>query len=161
MELNPTCKKAYWNDRRMSEEVIASLNEVIETINNGQKFSLVGWSGGGGVAVLIAARNKNVKDILTMAANLDTTNFTKHHKVAPMVGSLNPIDYVDRVRNIPQLHLSGGKDNIIPPFIADGFVKKADSICVHQEILTEVEHSKGWERRWPYISGLPLMCYKY
>lgn len=159
MSINPTCNTSYWTDKRMSEEVIRSLNEVIQTVNNGQKFSLIGWSGGGGMAVLIAARNKNVKDIITIAGNLDHMNFNKYHNARPMIGSLNPIDYAANVRNIPQLHVSGGKDKIVPPFITDGYVRKAASPCVHQEILTDVTHDKGWDKAWDYILRAHLTCY--
>lgn len=162
MNLNPKCNPSYWTDRRMSEEVVESINEVIETINsNGKPFSLVGYSGGGGIAVLIAAKNKKVQNIVTLAGNLDHVNFNKYHNARPMLGSLNPIDYASHVRNIPQLHVTGGKDTIVPPFIADKFVEACHSPCVHQEIFTTVDHKKGWEKVWPYVLEMPLVCYKH
>jgi hypothetical protein len=110
MNLNPKCNNQYWTNKRMSDDSVHALNEVINNINNNQKFSLIGFSGGGGIAVLVAARNNMVRDILTIAANLDHVAFTTLHKVSPMTESLNPIDYTAKIRTIPQLHLSGGND---------------------------------------------------
>lgn len=98
MELNPKCKMQYWTDKRMSDDSVQAINDVINKVNNQHKFSLIGFSGGGGIAVLIAARNYMVKDITTIAANLDHVAFTTLHNVTPMIGSLNPIEYTEQVK---------------------------------------------------------------
>jgi len=160
MDINPKCSPVYWSDRRMSEEVVTSVNDVIETLAKGQGVSLVGYSGGGGIAVLVAARNKYVRDVVTLAGNLDHISFNQHHKKRPMIGSLNPIDYATQLSNVPQLHLSGGEDTIVPPFIADKYVKASNSTCVHQEIYARASHQSGWERVWKEILTIPVICYK-
>ena len=159
MELNPKCNMQYWTDKRLSDDSVQSMNDVINSINNNHKFSLIGFSGGGGIAVLIAARNYMTKDIITISANLDHVAFTTHHNVTPMIGSLNPIDYAKQVKHIPQLHISGGRDTIIPPFIADKFVQKASSSCVKQQIFKDISHNHGWEKVWEYIFNQPVRCY--
>lgn len=159
-DLNPKCSSTkYWTSKRLSEDSVESINHVIEQINNGRTFSLVGYSGGGGIAVLIAERNPLVKDIITIAGNLDIEKFVEHHNVHKMVGSLNPIDYAKKINHIPQLHLTGGKDNIVPPFIADNFVRESDSRCVKQTIFPKRNHSNGWENIWEYVLTLPVSCY--
>lgn len=160
MSLNPKCNQAYWTNLRMSGEVINVLNEVINTINHDLKFSLVGYSGGGGITVLIAAKNKLVKNIITISGNLDHISLSKYHNVNPMIGSMNPIDYAAQIRNIPQLHISGGKDTTVPPFIADKFVQASASTCVHQHIFDIAQHTQGWAGVWEYILNMPLACYK-
>ena len=159
MELNPRCTMQYWTNKRMSNDVVESLNDVVNSINNSHKFSLIGYSGGGGIAILIATRNYMVKDIITIAGNLDHVAFTTLHNVKPMIGSLSPIDYAQQVKNIPQLHISGGKDDIIPPFIADKFVQKASSRCVKQKIYEDISHRHGWKRIWEYVYSSPVICY--
>ncbi|MDG1436818.1 MAG: alpha/beta hydrolase [Rickettsiaceae bacterium] len=161
MELNPSCNNAYWTSKRMSEDSVYSLNEAINKINNKQKFSLIGFSGGGSMAVLIAARNQQVKDILTVSGNLDHRAFNLFHNVSPMNESLNPIEYVDKVKHIPQLHLSGGKDKIVPPSIAAKFVDAASSNCVKQKIYHKSSHSEGWKDSWYNIlSSEKINCQK-
>jgi len=151
LEQSPKCIQNYWTNKRMSEEVIASMNGAINDISNGQNISLVGFSGGGGVAVLIAARNKHVKDIITIAGNLDHVAFNKYHNAMPMTGSLNPIDYAKQISHVPQLHLSGEKDKRVPSFIATGYVAKSASKHVMHRTIENAEHMKGWEAVWPKV----------
>ncbi len=159
MSMNPKCNNSYWTHKRMSEDSVEAINDVINTINDKKKpFSLVGFSGGGGMAVLVAARNPLVKDILTISANLDHVAFTKHHNVTPMVGSLNPIDYAMSIKEIPQIHVSGGKDKTIPVFIADKYVEISNSPCVKQKIIPEQAHSRNWNYIWPYLLDIPITC---
>lgn len=161
MHLNATCNQSYWTNMRMSDIVVSSINDVINTVNNKLQFSLIGYSGGGGVAVLIAARNDLVKDIVTISGNLDHVSFNQYHHTPPMLGSLNPIDYAEKIKNIPQLHISGAEDKIIPVAIADKFVQVSNSDCVHQHIFDVTTHNKGWEGVWRYALNLPVACYKY
>ncbi|HJD55122.1 MAG TPA: alpha/beta hydrolase [Rickettsia endosymbiont of Pyrocoelia pectoralis] len=159
LKMNPKCINDYWLDKRMNGEVVSSINDVINTINNGQKFSLVGFSGGGGLAILIANQNPNVKDIITIAGNLDTENFDKHHNYRGyLVKSLNPINYAKQVNNIPQLHLSGQNDKRVPPFIAESYVKASSSTCVKHQIIPDNSHARGWDKVWSGILNIPLVC---
>ncbi len=158
VELNPNCNQAYWTDKRMAEEVIESTNIVINSINNGNPASLVGFSGGGGVAILVAARNKHIKDIITIAGNLDIENFSKHHGIYALKESLNPIDYAIKISNIPQLHLSGSKDAIVPSKIMQGYIKASSSDCTQQKIFPNITHTKGWDKVWQDVLKINLTC---
>ena len=154
------CDNSYWTRKRLAPEVIDSINDVIKSIARNQPIDLVGYSSGGGVAVLVASRNKNVRSIVTVAGLLDHRLFTQHHRVLDMIGSLNPIDAAYKIRNIPQLHLSGGKDTIVKPSIADKYVAASKSRCVRQEIVPGVSHNRGWNKIWPNIINTPVMCSK-
>ncbi len=158
VELNPNCNQAYWTDKRMAEEVIESTNIVINSINNGNPASLVGFSGGGGVAILVAARNKHIKDIITIAGNLDIENFSKHHGIYALKESLNPIDYAIKISNIPQLHLSGSKDAIVPSKIMQGYIKTSPLDCTQQKIFPNITHTKGWDKVWQEVLKINLTC---
>ena len=159
MELNPKCDSSYWTNKRLSDDSVDAINDVINKVNsNHHKFSLIGYSGGGGIAVLVAARNNMVKDIITIAGNLDHRAFTEHHKVSPMTGSLNPIDYAKSINNIPQWHISGGNDKVIPPFIAERYVEKSNSVCVKQKIFPDIDHKSGWTKVWQSIYTTPVKC---
>jgi hypothetical protein len=160
MELNPKCNNQYWNDKRYSEETVAAMNEAINKITQGKRFDLVGFSGGGGIAVLVAARNNKVNSILTIAANLDIDEFAKYHKTRPIVGSLNPIDYADNVKHIPQIHFSGAKDKVVPPFIGENFVNKINTGCARHEIIPQAEHNSYWNKVWSYILSSKMVCLK-
>jgi hypothetical protein len=152
------CDSSYWTKKRLAPEVVDGMNDAIKSISKGQPIDLIGYSGGGGIAVLIADRNKKVRSILTIAGLLDHKLFTEHHKVLPMIGSLNPIDVAYRLRNIPQLHMSGGKDVIVRPSIADHYVVTANSRCVKHQIRPDISHDKGWEGEWKDILYIPVIC---
>lgn len=166
MNLNPKCTEStiFWTTKRLSEEVVTSINQVIKTINNGKPFSLVGYSGGGGVAVLVAARNRHVKDIITLAGNLDIISFSDFHSPTSdpqkrqLVDSLNPIDYATKINQIPQLHIAGGRDKKVPPFISSKYIHASNSTCVHQKIFANATHSEGWQAAWLSILNIPLIC---
>src|SRR5690606_13468548 len=70
MELNPACSTEFWHRKRMSEEVVASINDAINKIRHNKPFSIIGYSGGGGIAVLVSARNRAAQSIITVAGNL-------------------------------------------------------------------------------------------
>lgn len=155
---NPACDDiTYWTSKRLSSETVDVINTTIHKINGNKNFHLIGFSGGGGIAVLVAARNPNVIDIITIAGNLDTENFTTHHKVSPMKSSLNPIDFAQQINHIPQLHLSGRNDQIIPSFIAENYIKASSSTCVKQKIYN-AEHNTGWMKLWPQILQQDFSC---
>ena len=75
-----------------------------------------------------------------------------------MFDSLNPIDYAKKVSHIPQLHLSGKKDTVIPTFIANKFVQKASNSCVTQQIFKNNSHNKGWDKVWENVLNQKIRC---
>ncbi len=154
--LNPKCSNSsYWTSKRFAEEVVANINQVINQISKGQKFSLVGYSGGGGIAVLIASRNQNVLDIVTIGGNLDINKFTSYHRSLPMSGSINPIHYAEEIKFVPQMHLSGELDRVVPPFIAQEYVEKSHSVCVKHQTIQGATHSRNWEQFWQAYNKKP------
>jgi hypothetical protein len=157
--LNSVCKNIkYWTDSRMSDEVVEVMTNAIKGIAKNHQISLVGFSGGGGIAILIAPRLNNVTNIITIAGNLDIIEFTNFHNSNKIRDSLNPIDFVDQVKNIPQLHISGGLDKVVPKIIADKFTKSANSKCVKQLTIDASTHGKGWDIVWQEILNREINC---
>jgi pimeloyl-ACP methyl ester carboxylesterase len=54
------------------------------------RLTLVGYSGGGTIAVLLAARRSDVAEVITVAANLDVGYWTQRDGLSPLTGSLDP-----------------------------------------------------------------------
>jgi hypothetical protein len=146
------CNSSYWSKSRFAEEVIVATNQAIEKLKkraHASSVHLVGYSGGGGVGVLVAARRIDVASIRTIAGNLDHAAFTSHHKVTPLKGSLNPMDVAIKIDKIPQIHFVGSKDKIVPEFIADGFVAaQGDKACAKVVQIAGMEHDDKWEKAW-------------
>lgn len=80
-------------------------------------IELIGYSGGGVLAALIAARRTDVRRIVTVAANLDLAVWTRTLGVDAMRNSLDPAREADRIEAIPQYHLAGASDEAVPPSV--------------------------------------------
>ncbi|MDD4954679.1 MAG: alpha/beta hydrolase [Candidatus Omnitrophica bacterium] len=150
----------YWSDKRFSEEVIASMDEAVgelAKLAKTDKINLIGYSGGGAVAVLIAARREDIISLRTIAGNLDIEAVTKYHNVSALAGSLNPIDFAQKIKDLPQRHFIGSKDTIVPAFVAESFVKRmGDKNYYRLTIVEGATHSSGWTARWKELLDYPL-----
>jgi pimeloyl-ACP methyl ester carboxylesterase len=160
MSANPRCAVAYWTDKRYAEEVVASMNAAVTQYLRrlpGQRVNLVGYSGGGALAVLVAARRQDVASLRTVAGNLDHAAVNRLHQVSPMPDSLNAIDVAQRVATIPQLHVSGADDTVVPPSVARSFVA-AVGPCAQLRIVDGMAHESDWAARWPGLKAITLPC---
>jgi len=144
------CAPIYWSSHRYSEEVIAAINEVIEK-KAGQfdSLGLIGYSGGGSVAALVAARRGNVAWFMTIVANLDHRVWTALHRVSPLQGSLNAVDYIDSLQEIPQTHLAGARDDNVPFSLLKGYRDAAgDSSGIDIIEIDDYDHTCCWVENW-------------
>jgi hypothetical protein len=158
---NPNCAIPYWTSKRFAPEVIASMGQAVDLVAAqvpGQKINLVGYSGGGAVAVLVAASRKDVATIRTVAGNLDHAEVNRLHGVSPLSGSLNAIDVAAGVAKIPQIHWSGGADTTVPPVIAERFRQASGSPCVVAKTVAGATHETGWRERWRELLGQAPGC---
>ncbi|MDD4183555.1 MAG: alpha/beta hydrolase, partial [Candidatus Omnitrophica bacterium] len=150
----------YWSGKRFSREVIGSMSEAIGQLielAKTNKINLIGYSGGGAVAVLIAAQRNDIVSLRTIAGNLDIEAVSKYHNVSSLAGSLNPIDFAQKIKNLPQRHFIGSKDTIVPSFIAESFVKHAgDKDSSRITVVEGATHTKGWIACWKELLAYPL-----
>jgi len=157
--LSPGCDPLYWSDRRFSPEVVEAMSEGIEKLrclSGSGRVDLVGYSGGGAIAVLVAARRSDIASLRTVAGNLDTEAVNRHHGVSFLAGSLNPIDEAARLARLPQRHFAGAKDTVVPVFVVRSFLKQAgDTDTRRLVVLKDVSHSRGWLEKWGDLLALP------
>jgi dienelactone hydrolase len=160
MAANPRCNAAYWTDKRYAEEVVASMNQAVghyAMLTPGQKINLIGYSGGGAIAVLVAARRSDIATLRTVGGNLDQAEVNRLHQVSAMPASLNAIDYADRVAAIPQMHYNGAKDTVVPPVIARHFAA-AVGPCAQTRVVPGMSHESDWDRLWPDLLKTVPRC---
>jgi hypothetical protein len=152
---DPDCDAKFWTLERYSADVVASYNAALDYIkqqHHVSQFKVFGYSGGGALAVLIAATRKDVVAITTIGANLDIDAFTNLHKVTPLRGSLNPTDYSSAVKNIPQTHFFGKEDEVVPiSSVARYRNVLRDQRCANFIELADVNHHSGWLNHWPSL----------
>jgi hypothetical protein len=159
---NPNCKFPYWTHKRFAPEIINSVSDVIDRakqMSQGRGIEMVGFSGGGAVAILVAAQRRDVIGIRTVAGNLNHEVWTNHHKVDPLKGSLNPVDVAKKVSRIPQIHYVGMDDKIIHQSVAQSFKAKAGgnrAQCVQIKEVLGAGHTKGWLKLWVRLNKMKL-----
>ncbi len=146
------CNPSLWTSHRYANTVVNSMAVAIDhyaTENQYQKIRLIGHSGGGSLAMLIADRLPKTEAVLTVAANLDTEAWTSLHGYSPLSGSLNPADLNPLPDHIWQLHLSGGLDQNVPQKINQKVFKQQ----THAHIITfpNFTHNCCWNKVWPSI----------
>jgi len=151
------CPEKFWSSHRYSEEVILSINQVINRatgMSPTKSLTLVGYSGGGTVAALVAARRNDVSSLFTIASNLDHEFWTDLHNISPLTGSLDPLDYANNLSIIEQTHFVGAKDKIVPNTVIESYLSKLplkDKITIN--VIKNFDHSCCWEKAWPDLQN--------
>jgi hypothetical protein len=149
------CSEAVWTDARFSPAVLNSNNQAIDILKKqyqAKDLILVGYSGGATVASLLAAQRSDIKELITVAGNLDTEAWVKYFGLNPLTGSLNPADKVKQLSAIKQIHFIGAKDQVIPIEITQGYLKKLTK--PNQAQLIEIKdygHVCCWQQNWPAL----------
>jgi dienelactone hydrolase len=150
-----SCAQKYWTHSRFSEEVIQSGNQAIDQIKHkfaAKKLVLVGYSGGGAVAALIAARRLDVARLITIAGNIDHLAWTRKYHLSPLSGSLNPADEWIYLQHIPQTHFIGGKDEVIGGYVARSYASHFPAdLQPSIVVVPQYDHHCCWVDNWPAL----------
>lgn len=144
------CSPRYWTDARYSETVVDSMVAALDNIRRQLgwrgKIDLLGYSGGGTLAMLLAPRLKEASSVVTIAANLDVRGWTRLHGYSPLVDSLDPADEAALPARIAQIHLVGEKDRNVPPAITRaGAARQRNAKFMS---YPHFDHHCCWERVW-------------
>lgn len=146
------CTECDWTSARFSERAVAALDEAVNLAKartGARSVALHGFSGGGGMAALLAERRTDVVFLASAAGNLDHALWTSLHGDTPLNQSLNPVDRAEATRNIPQLHVIGGKDTVVPRAILDSWCTRLPGAAITRVTVPKAAHSGPWEAVWP------------
>jgi pimeloyl-ACP methyl ester carboxylesterase len=147
------CSPAYWASHRYAAEVVAALSSAIDKAKREigrQRVRIFGYSGGGTLAVLIAANRNDVVAITTLSANLDHETWTRQDNLTPLYGSLNAADFATKTAHIPQVHFYGEKDDIVPPSITKAYMSRVPGQSAVRAIgIQGANHDCCWVQSWP------------
>ena len=150
LELDDSCDADYWTYARYSEKVVSSMVDVIaRQTSQYSEVVLLGHSGGGAMALLIAEQLPNVKAVVTVAGNIDTEAWTQHHGYTPLYGSLNPAKRAPLPTSIRQLHLVGAKDTNIPPSLTRPWIENQPSASLRE--ISDNNHMCCWKKHWSSV----------
>jgi pimeloyl-ACP methyl ester carboxylesterase len=146
------CDPSVWTEGRFSPTVIQLANDVIDKVLLDLpkvRLNLVGHSGGGTLAALLAAKRNDVRCLVTLAAPLDIAAWTKNVSVGPLRLSNNPAVPNIQLMNTRQTHFFGENDSIVKKESIGNyrnFSDKADFI-----VVSGFDHTKAWAEQWPIL----------
>jgi dienelactone hydrolase len=146
------CRPSDWTAARYSPRVIKSLATAVNRVASAHEFSgvvLVGYSGGGTLAVLMAPGVEKLHAVITVAANLDVAAWTRYHGYLPLSGSLDPADGSPLAANLIQIHLAGGADQNVPPALMQRYLAAHPAAQVWT--FAGFDHACCWQRAWPLL----------
>lgn len=142
------CDSKDYTSRRYSYTIIQSYQALLDELKekyNLSGFTLVGHSGGGVIAALIATQREDIVSFITIASNTDTYFWTNYHKISPLNGSLNPADFAYLLEDTPQYHLIGKKDTNVPIYVFESYISKFKNKNNVHSFIYDTDHIKNWE----------------
>lgn len=155
-----SCRSAHWTDRRFAPELIRVVGEALDSLkraSGARTLRLIGYSGGAAVAALVAADRRDVIAWASVAGNLDTHAWQRLHGLSPLTGSLNPRDVAARLQAMPQRHLAGLHDQVVPVTVLASFLAAMDgrepvpATDARVLLQPEFDHRCCWVRDWPRL----------
>ena len=149
-----TCDNRYWTSHRYSDDVVNSMVKALQLWLQKRPYRhivLIGFSGGGTLAVLMASDIAEVQTAVTLAANLDTEAWSTYHHFLPLTNSLNPASRTFNAR-FKQIHLAGLKDTNVPLHLIKAFADKQ----ANAKVITypNFDHHCCWVKEWSTILSL-------
>jgi hypothetical protein len=141
------CQPPLWTLARYGTDTIDSLRDALtRTLPENTQVILIGHSGGGTLALLLASRLPGVQGVVTVAGNLDVARWTRHHGYTPLVHSLDPAREPPLAADIAVVHWVGGQDRNIPAAWA-----MESPATPHRHVLLSDDdgHVCCWADRWP------------
>ena len=145
------CNADLWTGSRYSDAVVSSMVDALrKSLAASPPYSqitLIGHSGGGTLAMLMAARMPEVTQLVTIAANLDVDAWTAQHNYSRLSNSLNPAKIINTAVPRKQLHVGGALDKQVPNAPVQDFLRTINQQLI---IFPKQDHS-NWELVWSQI----------
>ena len=147
-----SCRPFLWTAARYGEVVIEAMNRRIDALRteleHDAPITLIGYSGGGVVAALLAARRSDVHLLVTIAAPLDVDAWTRNANVSPLLASLSPANATGRLRGIRQHHFVGRDDTAVPISVTENFHHALGPDAPSTLTVVDDMDHRSWPRVW-------------
>ncbi|WP_295436182.1 alpha/beta hydrolase [uncultured Thiodictyon sp.] len=144
------CAPWLWTHGRYSVTVVDSMVAALRrAVGPKARISLIGYSGGGALAMLMAGRMDNVERVVTIAANLDIDAWADLHGYSRLSGSLNPAAAPPLPGRVRQIHLAGGRDLQVPASLGQAVGVGLPEVV--RITFPDFDHRCCWEGVWPSV----------
>ena len=154
------CDPSLWTSARYSQRVVTAMGRAITASKEsaGDQLVLVGYSGGGVIASLLAARRSDVDLLVTVAAPLDLRAWTSHHGVSPLADSLDPAAREAGGAPPCAFHFHGERDAVVPPAIIEAYRRRTEAGGTRFFTVRGFGHHCCWARDWPELLARIPAC---
>lgn len=142
------CTSDIWTDGRYSETVVKALTNAVRLLLNRKTYksvAIIGFSGGGTLATLVAEQVPQITKVITIAANLDTDLWTTLKGYTPLKNSINPTLLKQLRIDIARIHLAGLKDRSVSISVINSFIEKHGG---ELHTFPDFNHNCCWESVW-------------
>jgi dienelactone hydrolase len=148
------CSHIYWTSSRFAPVVINEMNVAVDAIKKAaraDRVRLYGYSGGGVVAALLAARRDDMTFFATAASPLDHGTWTRIKRFSPLRESLNPTNSAAEAARVPQIHFVGADDDLVPRQVVEAYASKVLAAGGDVKIVDVpgANHTCCWSDKWP------------
>lgn len=113
------CHPALWTFSRYSPRVLGAMEAAImrwqDMRGADQPITLIGHSGGGVLALLLAERMSGVDRVITYGAPVDIDHWSDMHGHTPLFDSMNPAEQNEWRNDVKRTLVFGEHDRQVPP----------------------------------------------
>ncbi|MFZ4538726.1 alpha/beta hydrolase [Propionivibrio sp.] len=143
------CSPIWWTTQRFAPEVLTAYGQALDTLKvqtRAVTLRLVGYSGGGVIAALLALRRQDVTSLITVASPLAVGQWTRLQGISPLAGSLDPLLAPGKLP--PATHWIGSDDEIVPLSVIEQFaLGKGGQV----RPVKGYDHDCCWTRNWSLL----------
>jgi hypothetical protein len=144
----------WWTSHRYAPEMAQAVSDTAQEAQRRcslSRLALYGHSGGGALAVLAApSLLPSLCCLGTVASPLDTELWTRLLGTKPLAHSLNPKNMARRLLSVPQLHLTGGRDTVVPFQVLDSWLSELQPLppWIRRVMAPAAGHQGPWLQAW-------------
>jgi hypothetical protein len=156
------CPQSTLRNKMFAPDMVALYGHVLDEVQKRyrvQKFHVVGFESGGGLATILAANRSDVLSLRTVAGVLDTDMFAKSQNIQWIEASQNPVSVVPQLISMPQHHYIAQLDDLVPNDVYHSFAQAfGDNRCLAYTLVQNTDHTYDWSENWTAFAREPVTC---
>lgn len=143
------CSPIWWTTHRFTTEVLTAYEQALDTLQaqtGATKLRLVGYSGGGVIATLLAMRRRDVSSLITVASPLALGEWTRLHGISALNNARDPL--IETGSLPPATHWIGMEDAVVPLSVVEKFAQNKGGTV---RPVKGYDHDCCWTNTWKQL----------